>query len=100
MPVRRNRPLFLVDIAVPRDIDSDVQELPNVFLYNVDHLEAIVRENVRTREQELSRCNSIIQERAAALLERFSPAPTTKPQLSDRLAPSGWVLSGVAACHG
>lgn len=100
MPARRNRPLFLVDIAVPRDIDSNVQELPNVFLYNVDHLEAIVLENVRTREQELSRCNSIIAERSAALLERFSPAATTRPQLSNRLAPSSWVLGGVAACHG
>ena len=43
MAARRNRPLFLIDIAVPRDIDADVDRLDNVYLYNVDHLEAIVR---------------------------------------------------------
>jgi glutamyl-tRNA reductase len=73
MPARRNRPLFLIDIAVPRDIDADVQELENVYLYNVDHLEAIVRENVRSREQELARCREIIAQRATALLGKITP---------------------------
>jgi len=75
MPARRNRPLFLIDIAVPRDIDPDVQQLNNVYLYNVDHLESLVRENVRLREQELNQCRSIIAQRAVALMERFAPAP-------------------------
>src|SRR6516164_6221007 len=73
MPARRNRPLFLIDIAVPRDIDADVQQLENVYLYNVDHLEAIVRENVRSREQELARCREIIAQRATALLGKITP---------------------------
>ena len=99
LPARRNRPLFLVDIAVPRDIEADVQDLPNVYLYNVDHLEAIVRENVRMREQELARCHSIIAERAAALMARFSPppakvAPAPKPARAD------WSFARVAVCHG
>lgn len=98
MPARRNRPLFLVDIAVPRDIDSDVQELPNVYLYNVDHLEAIVRENVRMREQELVRCRTIIAERAAALMERFAPVRTRTPAASSAVEPD-WMFGGVAACH-
>ena len=41
LPARRNRPLVLVDIAVPRDIDPAVAELPNVFLYDIDDLEAV-----------------------------------------------------------
>src|SRR5215472_558775 len=57
IPARRNRPLFLIDIAVPRDIDADVEQLENVYLYNVDQLETIVRENVRLREQELAHCH-------------------------------------------
>ena len=61
MAGRRNRPLFLIDIAVPRDIDAEVEQLDNVYLYNVDHLEAIVRENVRQREQELARCQAILE---------------------------------------
>ena len=47
LPARRNRPLILIDIAVPRDIAADVEQLDNVYLYNIDHLETIVRENSR-----------------------------------------------------
>ncbi|TAL06724.1 MAG: glutamyl-tRNA reductase, partial [Verrucomicrobia bacterium] len=72
---RRQRPLFLIDIAVPRDIAPDVQQLDNVYLYNIDHLEAIVRENLRTREQELGRCREIIAERAAEFIRRINPVP-------------------------
>lgn len=96
MPARGNRPLFLIDIAVPRDIDADVQQLENVYLYNVDHLETIVRENVRNREQELVKCESIIAERATALIEKFAPRP--EPKLIPELQPRpGWALAGAAA---
>jgi glutamyl-tRNA reductase len=96
MPARGNRPLFLIDIAVPRDIDADVQQLANVYLYNVDHLETIVRENVRNREQELARCETIIGERAAALIAKFAPRPEIKliPELKPR---PDWAVSGAVA---
>jgi glutamyl-tRNA reductase len=98
MAARRNRPLFLVDIAVPRDIDTDVQELPNVYLYNVDHIEAIVRENVRVREQELSHCRTIIAERAVALMARLAPSHAgASPVSSER---KNWMLAGMAPCPG
>jgi glutamyl-tRNA reductase len=74
MAARRTRPLFLIDIAVPRDIDPAVQQVDGVYLYNVDHLEAIVRENVRQREQELARCRVIIAEHSTALLDRWTAA--------------------------
>lgn len=96
MTARRNRPLFLIDIAVPRDIDADVQELANVYLYNVDHLEAIVRENVRSREQELVRCREIIRQNASALLAKISTRPQecseteSGPQLR-------WAIAGMPA---
>ena len=96
MSGRGDRPLFLIDIAVPRDIDADVQQLPNVYLYNVDHLEQIVRENVRNRQQELARCQAIIAERAEALLSRFAPPAERKLKSLER--PSNWLLAGVAAC--
>jgi len=98
MPARRNRPLFLVDIAVPRDIDGDVQELPNVYLYNVDHLESIVLENVRMREQELARCQGIIAERATTLMERFAPVRNRTPAAPANVEPD-WMFGGAAACH-
>lgn len=95
MPARGNRPLFLIDIAVPRDIDGEVQQLDNVYLYNVDHLESIVRENVRNREQELAKCQSIIADKSATLMAKIAPRP------ENRLAPetsSDWALAGAIAC--
>jgi glutamyl-tRNA reductase len=89
MASRRNRPLFLIDIAVPRDIDADVDRLENVFLYNVDHLEALVRENVRQREQELAHCRAILQERTTALMARLTPAPR---RTSTDLPMPAWVI--------
>jgi glutamyl-tRNA reductase len=63
---RRNRPLVLIDMSVPRNIDAEVQRLENVYLYNIDDLEAIVRKNVSNREQDLALqsdyrgpCNSV-----------------------------------------
>lgn len=97
MPARRNRPLFLIDIAVPRDIEPEVQELDNVYLYNVDHLESLVRENVRLREQELARCQAIIAERAEALMARFTPASRQAPDVEIARRPI-WSL-GSAPCQ-
>jgi glutamyl-tRNA reductase len=75
LSARRNRPLFLVDIAVPRDIDPAVQELNNVFLYDIDDLETIVRENTKCRTQELSQCQTIIAGRTATVMAKIKPAP-------------------------
>ena len=64
---RAGRPLFLVDLALPRDIDPAAAELPNVFLYNLDDLAKIAEENLAQREAEVSRCHAILAERTAAL---------------------------------
>jgi len=98
LPARRNRPLILIDIAVPRDIAADVEQLDNVYLYNIDHLQTIVRENSRLREQELSKCNEIIARRAAALMVKIQPAPEKRPGQEVELLP-GWFLGGAAACR-
>ena len=98
LPGRAHRPLFLIDIAVPRDIDADIAQLNNVFLYNVDHLENLVRENVRMREQELASCQAIIRERSAALMARFAVIPqsaATRPAAPS--AQPDWAWSGVPA---
>lgn len=73
---RKHRPLLLIDIAVPRDIASDVSELDNVYLYNVDDLKAIADEYLKLRHEELDHCNQIIAAKVAALLEanRFATA--------------------------
>ena len=99
MHSRRNRPLFLIDIAVPRDIDAEVEQLDNVYLYNVDHLEAIVRENVRQREHELVRCQAIIGERTAALMAKIAPAAENYHAPCVPTRPD-WALGVGAACLG
>lgn len=89
LAVRRNRPLVLIDIAVPRDIAADVNELNNVYLYNIDHLEAIVRENSKLREQELCKCHEIIARHADALMAKIAPAPEKIQHEEVELVP-GW----------
>ena len=57
MKLRRNRPLLLIDIAVPRDIDPAVNFLENVYLYNIDDLQAIADDYLRQRKEEIARCD-------------------------------------------
>jgi glutamyl-tRNA reductase len=97
MAGRGNRPLFLIDIAVPRDIEAEVDGLDNVYLYNVDHLEAIVRQNVSQREQELARCHAILGERTSALMAKLAPAPEANYCPGAQPQPA-WLMAGVAAC--
>jgi len=68
MKLRKNRPLLLVDIAVPRDIDPEVNLLPNVYLYNIDDLQAIADDYLKQRKEEIARCEKIIQQKAESLL--------------------------------
>ncbi|HXI73489.1 MAG TPA: glutamyl-tRNA reductase [Verrucomicrobiae bacterium] len=95
-PARGNRPLVLVDIAVPRDIDPAVADLPNVFLYDIDDLEAVVRENTKNREAELAVCRRIIAEHSAELMEKIT-SPSAKPVREAVETAPGWVLGGATA---
>jgi glutamyl-tRNA reductase len=69
MKRRKHRPLLLIDIAVPRDIDPAVNTLDNVYLYNVDDLQGVADEYLALRQKEVVRCEKIIAEKVAALLE-------------------------------
>jgi glutamyl-tRNA reductase len=64
---RPARPLFFIDLALPRDVDAAAAELQNVFLYNLDDLAKIADENRAARESEISKCRAIIIEKAEAL---------------------------------
>lgn len=61
MRKRRHRPLFLVDIAVPRDIDPQAHHLDNVFVYDIDDLQGVVNANLAQRTLELPLVESIIE---------------------------------------
>lgn len=62
MRQRKQRPLFFIDIAVPRDIDPEVNSLSNVFLYDIDDLEGIVSQNMDERKQQALSAEGIVDE--------------------------------------
>jgi glutamyl-tRNA reductase len=65
MRARRGRPLFIIDIAVPRDVEAGAGAVEQVFLYNIDDLQTIVQENLAHREAELARAETIVDEELA-----------------------------------
>ena len=57
---RKHRPIFIVDIAVPRDVEPAAGELEDVYLYSVDDLNEVIQENLRSREQAALKAEEII----------------------------------------
>jgi glutamyl-tRNA reductase len=68
---RRNKPMLLIDIAVPRDIEEEVGELPDAYLYTVDDLQNIVAENQRHREQAARQAEQIVQDEREQFMNWF-----------------------------
>jgi len=59
---RRHKPVFLIDLAVPRDIDPEINKLDGVYLYNMDDLDCVVNSNIEKRKQEIPRALKIVDE--------------------------------------
>jgi glutamyl-tRNA reductase len=68
---RPSRPLFFIDLALPRNVDSAVADLDNVFLYNLDDLAKVAEDNRLAREAEMERCRTLLAERTNALWRRL-----------------------------
>jgi glutamyl-tRNA reductase len=62
LSARKNKPMFLIDIAVPRNIDPAVNELDNIFLYDIDDLQKVVAENLKSRQKEAAQADRIVSE--------------------------------------
>ena len=58
--LRRNRPIFFIDIAVPRDIDPRINELDNTFLYDIDDLKVVVEKNRKERNKEAEKAEELV----------------------------------------
>jgi glutamyl-tRNA reductase len=74
MTRRKNRPMFFIDIAVPRDVDPAVGKLDGVFVYDIDDLQAVVATHVADRRREAERAEAII----AAEVEKFASRRSTQ----------------------
>lgn len=68
---RARRPLLVIDLAVPRDIDPDVKRLENVFLYDIDALDVMVEQNLVCRRKEVSKVEAIIEEETQGYLHWY-----------------------------
>lgn len=66
---RKNRPMFFIDIAVPRDIDPDVNNLDNIYLYDIDDLREVVEENLATRRDEAAKAHAIVDDQVEEFLK-------------------------------
>lgn len=61
LKIRKHKPMFFIDIAVPRDIDPKINDISNVYLYDIDDLEGVVDTNIKMREEEARKAERIIE---------------------------------------
>ncbi len=87
LAARRHDPMFLIDIAVPRNIHPEVNEIDNVYLFNIDNLEQIVQQNLVDREREVARCTPLVEEEVQSFWKDMTPPDVTSilTQLRERL---------------
>jgi glutamyl-tRNA reductase len=74
---RRNKPMFLIDIAVPRNIEPSVNDLENVFLYDIDDLQEVVNANLRERMKEADHAESLVKDEVDRMMARLKVAEVT-----------------------
>jgi len=76
---RKHKPMFFIDIAVPRDIEPEVNDLENVYLYDIDDLQAVVTANLKEREKEAENAKQIIRHEVSKFndwMESLDAVPT------------------------
>ncbi len=74
---RRNKPMFLIDIAVPRNIEPTVNEIDNIFLYDIDDLQEVVNSNLRERMKEAEHAETMVAEEVDRMMARLKVAEVT-----------------------
>jgi glutamyl-tRNA reductase len=95
MKSRRHRPLLLIDLSVPRNIDPAAGQLQKVTLHNIDDLAALARQGAQSRERELTTCHQIIEAHVAALIEKRNAEDErlSVEQRKDRWMPAPFATS-------
>lgn len=74
---RKNKPIFLIDISVPRNIEPDVNEVDNVFSYDIDDLQAVVQANIKERTREAEEAEKLIDQEVIAFSQRLKSLDVT-----------------------
>lgn len=88
---RRSRPMFFIDISVPRNIDPEINEFANVYYYDIDDLETVVQANRREREREAARAEEIVGREVESIRDwvrslEWVPTVAAVRQKADRIA--------------
>ncbi len=79
MKLRKNKPIFFIDISVPRNIDPKIDEISNVYLYDIDDLKGVVEANIEERRKEAKKAEKIVEEGVSSFifwLNTLKVAPT------------------------
>jgi glutamyl-tRNA reductase len=66
---RDNEPMFVIDIAVPRDVDPAVTDLDNVYCYDMDDLESVAAQNIEARRAEMAKCLDLVEQQVDRFIE-------------------------------
>lgn len=74
---RRNKPMFLIDIAVPRNVEPSVNDIDNIFLYDIDDLQEVVNANLRERMKEAEQAEALVAEEVDRMMARLKVAEVT-----------------------
>jgi glutamyl-tRNA reductase len=81
---RIDRPLFIIDIAVPRDVDPNVNELDGIYVYDIDSLQSVAEQSLALRRQQVAAAEAIIAEHVADFFNSISRGLNRSSQTSDR----------------
>jgi glutamyl-tRNA reductase len=82
MRKRKNRPLFFIDIAVPRDVDPEINRINNAYVYDIDDLDGVIEENIESRKSESARAEQIIND-AVIRFEQWYESLDVVPTIKD-----------------
>ena len=88
LKMRKNKPMFVVDLAVPRDVETEVGDLSNIYLYTVDDLQQVVSDNIQARKSAAVDAEKIVENQSSQFMHWFrnlQSIPTIR-QLRDRTA--------------
>ncbi len=77
MKDRKQKPIFFIDIADPRDIEPKVGDIENVYLYNIDDLQKVANENIKDREKEARRAETIVQDEVVKFVNWYRSLDVT-----------------------
>ena len=80
---RLDRPLFIIDIAVPRDVDPRVNEMEGVYLYDIDSLQSVAEQSLALRRQQIAAAEAIISEHVADFVDSISRGLSRASPTSD-----------------